>query len=228
MNDTRYPLAKYIDHTILKPDAVANDLKRLCREAKEFGFYSVCVNGCNVAACASELSDSDVLVCGVVGFPLGAMCTDIKLAECKRCLADGAKEIDMVLNVGALKSGQFDVVQREIASLADLCHTDSAKLKVIIETCLLSDDEKRKACELSVLAGADFVKTSTGFSTGGATIDDLKLMRSVVGAEVGVKASGGVKPENIWSMIEAASPGPVRVGASASVAIVTNAVREGL
>ena len=211
-------LAKYIDHTILKADATPDAVDRICEEAKEYGFYSVCVNSCWTARCAEKLSGSDVKLAVVVGFPLGAMAAEAKAAEAGWAVSKGASEIDMVLNVGALKAGDYDLVERDISAVVDACE-EQAVVKVILETCLLTDEEKLKACELSVSAGAGFVKTSTGFSTGGATVEDIKLMRKAVGPDIGVKASGGVRTrEDALKMIEA---GATRLGASAGVAIVT-------
>jgi deoxyribose-phosphate aldolase len=211
-------MAGYIDHTILKPDATAEDVDRICDEALRHQFATVCVNGTWAKRCAEILSASPTKVCCVVGFPLGAVAPEVKAYEARRAIEDGACEIDMVLNVGALKSGDDEFVRRDIAGVADVCHRLGAQLKVILETCLLTDAEKVRACEISKEAGADFVKTSTGFSTGGATVDDVALMRRTVGPIMGVKASGGVRDEEgAKRMIEA---GATRIGASASVAIV--------
>lgn len=211
-------MASYIDHTLLKPDATLAEVDKLCAEAIENRFASVCVNGVHVKRCAEILSGSGVLVCTVVGFPLGATSSEVKVYETRRAIEDGACEVDMVLNVGMLKSGADEFVRRDIAGLADTCHRMGARLKVILETCLLTDAEKVRACELAKLAGADFVKTSTGFSKGGATADDVALMRRTVGPAIGVKASGGVRDaEAARTMIAA---GATRIGASASVAIV--------
>lgn len=211
-------LGATIDHTLLKPDATAAQIDKICDEAMRNRFASVCVNGTWVRRCAEILAGSGVLVCTVVGFPLGASAPEVKAYEARRAIEDGACEVDMVLNVGALKSGQDDFVRRDIAGLAEVCHSLGARLKVILETCLLTDDEKVRACQLSKQAGADFVKTSTGFSSGGATVDDVALMRRTVGPAMGVKASGGVRDqEGARQMIDA---GATRIGASASVAIV--------
>ncbi len=211
-------LAKYIDHTLLKPEATRAEVDKLCDEARRFGFASVCVNGTWVRRCREILQGSDVLVCAVVGFPLGAMVPEAKAFEARRAIEDGASEIDMVLNVGALKSGDHDFVRRDIEGVANTCHGLGARLKVILETALLTDAEKETACRLAQSAGADFVKTSTGFSKGGATAADIALMRRVVGPTMGVKASGGVRDlAGARSMIEA---GATRLGASASVQIV--------
>lgn len=210
-------LAKYIDHTILKADASKDAVKKVCQEAREHGFFSVCVNPYYVSLVKSLLKDSDVKVCSVIGFPLGANTSSIKALEAKQAIADGADEIDMVINVSALKNGDLDTVEADIRQVAEAC-SGKALLKVILETCLLTDAEKVTACELSVKAGADFVKTSTGFSTGGATVADIQLMRRTVGPAIGVKASGGVRDrETALALVEA---GASRIGASASVAIV--------
>jgi deoxyribose-phosphate aldolase len=211
-------LASYIDHTLLKPEATLAEVDKLCAEALANKFASVCVNGSHVARCAEILKGSGVLVCSVIGFPLGAMATEVKVYEARRAIEDGACEIDMVQNVGALKSGANELVERDVAAVADVCHRLGARLKVILETCLLTDDEKVRACELAKRAGADFVKTSTGFSKGGATAHDIALMRRTVGDVLGVKASGGVRDEK--SARELIAAGATRLGASASVAIV--------
>jgi deoxyribose-phosphate aldolase len=214
-------LASYIDHTLLRPDATQAQIDQLCAEARAHCFASVCVNGAWVRRCAEVLSGSGVLVCAVVGFPLGAMATEAKAYEARRAIEDGACEIDMVLAVGALKSGLDDVVQRDIAAVAEVCHRLSARLKVILETGLLEDAEKVRACRLAQAAGADFVKTSTGFAKGGATVADVELMRRTVGPVLGVKASGGVRDQHTAESMIAA--GATRIGASASVAIVRGA-----
>ena len=211
-------IAALIDHTILRADASEEDVRRVCAEARKYIFASVCVNGYWVPLVASELDGSSVKVCSVAGFPLGAMATEAKLAETEIALRAGAHEIDMVINVGALKSGERDSVQREIASIAAACHEGGAILKVILETALLSDELKRIACRLSKDAGADFVKTSTGFSTAGAKEADVALMREAVGSEMGVKASGGIRTlDDLQKMVAA---GATRIGASASVTII--------
>ena len=218
-------LAGAIDHTLLKPEATAAEIDRLCDEARTHRFASVCVNGTWVRRCSEILSGSGVAVCCVVGFPLGAMATEVKVYEARRAIEDGACEIDMVLNVGALKSGDREFVRRDVAAVAETCHKLGAKLKVILETALLSDAEKVAACEASKAAGADFVKTSTGFSKGGATVKDVALMRSVVGPTLGVKASGGIRDtKDAQAMIAA---GATRLGASASVAIVSGGKSSG-
>lgn len=216
-------LAKYIDHTILKADISKDDVVKVCSEAKEYGFFSVCVNPCFVSLVANELKGSDVKVTSVIGFPLGANTSKIKALETKQAIADGANEIDMVINVSALKDGDYEYVENDIRSVVEALE-GKAILKVIIETCLLTDDEKVKACELSKKAGAHFVKTSTGFSTGGATVEDIALMRKTVGPELGVKASGGVRDAaGAKAVIEA---GATRIGASSSVVIVTGGKSE--
>jgi deoxyribose-phosphate aldolase len=210
--------AAYIDHTLLKADATLADIDRICAEALEHRFASVCVHGVHARRCAEILAGSGVAVCCVVGFPLGAMAPEVKAYEARRAIEDGACEIDMVMNVGALKSGDDDFVRRDIAGVADACHRLGAKLKVILETCLLTDQEKVRGCEAAKGAGADFVKTSTGFSSGGATAEDVALMRRTVGPTLGVKASGGVRTaSDLEEMVRA---GATRVGASASVKIV--------
>ena len=206
----------FIDHTLLAADATKEKIEKLCKEALEYHFASVCVNSCWVKLASEILSGSDVAVCTVVGFPLGAMDTESKAYEAEKAVADGADEIDMVINIGYLKSGMTSEVLEDIKAVRKA--TEGKVLKVIIETCLLSDDEKRTACELSAEAGADFVKTSTGFSTGGATEHDVALMRSVVGDKLGVKASGGIRDyKKAKAMIDA---GANRIGASAGIAIV--------
>lgn len=218
-------VASTIDHTLLKPEASSADVDKLCAEALQHRFASVCVNGAWVRRCAEILRGSSVAVCAVVGFPLGAMASEVKAYEARRAIEDGACEIDMVLSVGALKSGDHDFVRRDIAAVAQTCHHLGAKLKVILETALLSDAEKVRACELAKEAGADFVKTSTGFSKGGATVADVALMRKAVGPTLGVKASGGVRDANdAKAMLQA---GATRLGASASVAIVTGGKSSG-
>ncbi len=211
-------LGAAIDHTLLKPDASTAEIDKLCADALQHRFASVCVNGTWVKRCAEILAGSGVLTCTVVGFPLGASAPEVKAYEAQRAIEDGACEVDMVLNIGALKSGDDDYVRRDIAGLAEVCHRLGARLKVIIETCLLTDAEKVRACRLAREAGADFVKTSTGFSKGGATVEDVRLMRETVGPTMGVKASGGVHDSTeARAMIQA---GATRIGASASVAIV--------
>jgi deoxyribose-phosphate aldolase len=214
-------LAHMIDHTILKPDATQDQIAQLCYEAKKHQFASVCVNSSNVKLCAELLKGSGVEVCTVVGFPLGATSTEAKVFEAQQAIRDGATEVDMVINVGALKSRDYELVERDIASIARACHAANAILKVIIEAALLSDEEKVIACQLSKVAGADFVKTSTGFGPGGATAEDVALMRRVVGPGMGIKAAGGIRTfEDAQKMIAA---GATRIGASASVKIIQGA-----
>ena len=211
-------VAAMIDHTLLKPDATRQEIEKLCREAAQFHFATVCVNPAWVSFCAGLLRGSGVGVCSVVGFPLGATTPDVKHYETRRAIFDGAAEIDMVINIGALKSGDLKLVERDIAAVVGPCREAGVTSKVIIEAALLNDDEKIAASTLSKAAGADFVKTSTGFASGGATAADVALMRRVVGAEMGVKAAGGVRDlEGMKAMIAA---GASRVGASAGVKIV--------
>ena len=214
-------LASMIDHTLLKPDATRAQIEELCREAAQFKFATVCVNPTWVATAARLLAGSGVGVCSVVGFPLGATTADVKGYEAQRAMFDGAREIDMVINVGALKSGDLRTVERDIEAVTRPCRACGALSKVIIEAALLTDDEKVTACTLAKAAGADYVKTSTGFASGGATAADVALMRRVVGSEMGVKAAGGVRDlEGMKAMIAA---GASRVGASAGVKIVQQA-----
>ena len=211
-------VAGMIDHTLLKPDATRQDIQKLCREAAEFRFATVCVNPTWVALCASLLRGSGVGVCSVVGFPLGATTPDAKHYETRRVIFDGATEVDMVINIGALKSGDLQVVESDIAAVVGPCREARVISKVIIEVALLTDEQKIAASTLARAAGADFVKTSTGFASGGATAADVALMRRVVGAEMGVKAAGGVRDyEGLKAMVAA---GATRVGASAGVKIV--------
>lgn len=216
------PLAKYIDHTLLKPDANEEQIKTICKEALEYDFASVCVNSCYAGLVSEMLRGSDVKTCCVVGFPLGAMLTAAKAFETRAAIENGAEEIDMVINVGALKSGKYDLVKEDIAAVSAACG-EKAILKVIIETCLLTKEEIVAACEMSKAAGAEFVKTSTGFSTGGATAEDVALMRKTVGAELGVKASGGIR--DLSSTLEMIKAGASRIGASAGVKIIAEAAR---
>ena len=214
-------IAAMIDHTLLKPDATRQNVADLCREAAQFRFATVCVNPTWVADCAKLLQGTGVGVCSVVGFPLGATSSDVKAYETRRVIFDGAREVDMVINVGALKSGQLQIVERDIEAVVGPCHDCGAITKVIIEAALLTDDEKVAACTLAKAAGADYVKTSTGFGPGGATPADVALMRRVVGADMGVKAAGGIRDlEGVQAMIAA---GATRVGASAGVKIVQQA-----
>jgi deoxyribose-phosphate aldolase len=211
-------VATMIDHTLLKPDATRTEIEALCREAAEYRFASVCVNPTWVADCARLLRATPVRVCSVVGFPLGATTPDTKHYETRRAIFDGAQEIDMVINIGALKSGDLRVVERDIEAVAAPCREAGVLSKVIIEAALLTDDEKVTACTLAKAAGADYVKTSTGFGPGGATAADVALMRRVVGEEMGVKAAGGVRDlEGLKAMVAA---GATRIGASAGVRIV--------
>jgi deoxyribose-phosphate aldolase len=211
-------LSHMIDHTLLKPDATQDEIAQLCQEARTHGFASVCINPSYVKRCADLLKGSDVLVCTVVGFPLGATSTESKVFETQKAIRDGATEVDMVINVGALKSRDYELVERDIASVARACHAAGAILKVIIEAALLTDEEKVAASQLAKVAEADFVKTSTGFGPGGATTHDVELMRRVVGPKMGVKAAGGIRTyEDAQRMIAA---GASRIGASASVRIV--------
>jgi deoxyribose-phosphate aldolase len=213
-------LAALIDHTILKPDATAAQVRRLCAEARQYRFHSVCVNPIFVALAHRELAGAGVKTCSVVAFPLGATTTAAKVAETRQALADGADEIDMVIAIGALKAGERDHVRQDIAEVKRAC--GKSVLKVIIETCLLTDEEKVQACLLAKEAGADFVKTSTGFGGGGATAEDVALMRRTVGPTLGVKASGGVSDfAKALAMVRA---GATRIGASAGVAMVTATV----
>ncbi|MDP4143267.1 MAG: deoxyribose-phosphate aldolase [Bacillota bacterium] len=210
-------LARMIDHTILKPEASINDIKNLCREAIEHNFISVCVNPVNVGLASELLKGSKVKVCTVVGFPLGASTISSKVFETEDAIGNGASEIDMVINVGRLKDKDYEFVKKDINAVVEACG-GRALTKVIIETCLLSNEEKITACKIAKEAGADFVKTSTGFSSGGAKVEDIKLMREIVGMEMGVKASGGVRTyEDAKKMIEA---GANRIGASASIDII--------
>ena len=210
-------LAKYIDHTLLKPDATRAQIEKLCDEARQYGFASVCVNPSRIALVAELLKGTDVTPCCVVGFPLGAIPSESKAAEAAVAVRNGAGEVDMVINIGAAKDGDWALVEADIAAVKAAC--GAAKLKVIIETCLLTDEEKVSACRAAMAAKADFVKTSTGFSKGGATVHDVALMRSTVGPDMGVKASGGIHNRaEAMAMIEA---GASRIGASSGIAIVT-------
>jgi deoxyribose-phosphate aldolase len=214
-------LAGIIDHTLLKPDASRNEIETLCEEAAQFGFATVCVNPVWVAFCSAQLRDTNVRVCAVVGFPLGAATPDVKNYETRRAIFDGAREIDMVINVGALKSGDLRAVERDIEAVTAPCRECGALSKVIIEAALLTDDEKITACTLAKAAAADYVKTSTGFGPSGATVADVALMRRAVGDGMGVKAAGGIRDlESLEAMVAA---GASRVGASASVKIIREA-----
>ncbi|NNF53075.1 MAG: deoxyribose-phosphate aldolase [Acidimicrobiales bacterium] len=211
-------LAKYIDHTALKPETTADDIDQLCQEAEQYQFASVCVNPTWVKRAATKLRGSNVKVCSVIGFPLGASTSEVKALEARRAIRDGAREVDMVINVGALKSGDHQTVLVDIAKVVDSAHEAGAIVKVILETSLLTDAEKVVASSLAKKAKADFVKTSTGFGGGGATVYDVALMRETVGPDMGVKASGGVRTKSdVEDMIAA---GATRIGASAGVQIV--------
>ncbi|RSJ94590.1 deoxyribose-phosphate aldolase [Streptococcus cristatus] len=216
-------LNKYIDHTLLKPDASQEQIETLIEEAKKYDFASVCVNPTWVSLAAQALKATDVKVCTVIGFPLGANTPELKAFETSDAIQNGANEIDMVINIGALKSRNFDLVERDIRAVVEAAK--GTLVKVIIETCLLTDDEKVKACQIAQKAGADFVKTSTGFSTGGATFADVALMRKTVGPDMGVKASGGARSyEDALAFIKA---GATRIGASSGVAIMEGDVANG-
>jgi deoxyribose-phosphate aldolase len=211
-------IAAMIDHTILKPEATRNDVIKVCREARQYNFASVCVNPYWVSLVKSELAGSPVLVCTVVGFPLGATSTEAKVCETENALRHGAQEIDMVINVGALRSGDTEAVRKDVAGVVEAAHRGRAIVKVILETALLDDTQKTVACQICKAAGADFVKTSTGFSTAGATAHDISLMRAAVGPGMGVKASGGIR--TLQDLQTMAAAGATRIGASASVKIV--------
>lgn len=214
---------RYIDHTLLKPESTQEQIDHLIAEAKRHNFASVCVNPTWVSYSAKQLADSDVNVCTVVGFPLGANTSAVKAFEAKDAIANGADEVDMVINIGRLKSGQYQEVQDDIKAVVDA--SGDKLVKVIIETCLLTKEEKIKACQLSVAAGADYVKTSTGFSTGGATVADVSLMRQTVGSNIGVKASGGARSlKDALAFVEA---GATRIGTSSGVVIVNGEVADG-
>lgn len=218
-SDVPMDLARYIDHTLLKPEASAEAIDELCAEAREYQFASVCINPTWVKRAADNLRGTNVVTCTVIGFPLGASTTAIKAMEARRALREGAREVDMVLNVGALKSGEYDQVREDIAKVAEAAHEVGGLCKVILETALLTDEEKVVASSLAKDAKADFVKTSTGFGSGGATVYDVALMRETVGPDMGVKASGGVRTlEDVEDMIAA---GASRIGASAGVQIVS-------
>ncbi|RDX02355.1 deoxyribose-phosphate aldolase [Listeria kieliensis] len=210
-------IAKMIDHTALKPETTKAQIEKLTEEAKTYQFASVCVNPIWVKFASSQLANSSVDTCTVIGFPLGANTSSMKAFETKDAILNGATEVDMVINIGALKEGNDTLVEEDIKAVVEAA--DGTLVKVIIETCLLTDEEKVRACKLAVKAGADFVKTSTGFSSGGATVHDIKLMRETVGPDIGVKASGGIRTkEDVLKMIDA---GATRIGASAGVAIVS-------
>jgi deoxyribose-phosphate aldolase len=217
--DVPKPLASYIDHTLLRPDASPADIDELCDEAVEYGFAAVCINPAWVARAKRRMRGAGVTVASVVGFPLGANTPEIKAMEARRALRDGAREIDMVINIGALKGGEHDLVRRDIAGVSDACREVGALNKVIIEAAYLTDEEKVIACRLAVVGRADYVKTSTGFGPGGATVFDVALMREVVGEKMGVKAAGGIHTaDEVREMITA---GATRIGASAGVRIVS-------
>jgi deoxyribose-phosphate aldolase len=221
VSDNRSRIASLIDHTILKPEASRDDVIRVCGEARQYGFAGVCVNSHWVPLVSEQLKGSPVKVCSVAGFPLGAASTDAKVAETAAAVRDGAQEIDMVINVGALRSGDLKTVESDIRRVVEAAHKGGAAVKVILETALLTDAQKETACDLSRSAGADFVKTSTGFGPGGATAKDVALMRARVGQSMGVKAAGGIRTlEDLNAMVEA---GANRVGASASIKIVESA-----
>ncbi len=224
MELTPEELARYIDHTLLKPEATSEQIKQVCREALQYHFASVCVNPSYVELVARELSGSDVKTCSVVGFPLGATLPEVKAFETRKAIELGAQEIDMVINIGALKSGDEELVGKDIEAVVEVAHERDALVKVIIEAALLTDEEKVRACLIAKRAGADYVKTSTGFGPGGATVEDVKLMRATVGPSMGVKAAGGIRTlEKALAMIEA---GATRIGASAGVKIVQEALKE--
>jgi len=211
-------IANKIDHTLLKAETTKEQVIKLCAEAMEYGFYSVCINSEWVKEASRQLEGSEVKVCTVIGFPLGATTTETKVFETKNAIENGAREVDMVINIGQLKDKNEECVEKDVRAVVNAAK-DKALVKVIIENCLLTEEEKVRACELAVKAGADYVKTSTGFSTGGATVEDIRLMRETVGPDVGVKASGGVRDkETALAMIEA---GATRIGASSSIKIAT-------
>jgi deoxyribose-phosphate aldolase len=216
---TKEQLAKLIDHTLLKPDATKDDIKRLCEEAKKYGFWSVCVNPAYVSLATEILAETDVKVCSVVGFPLGANAPEVKALEAERAVSDGASEIDMVINIGALKSRDYELVKEDIRKVVESAKARrDTVVKVIIETGLLTEDEKVLACRLVKESGADFVKTSTGLNAPGATVHDVTLMRSVVGSDFGVKASGGIRTyRDAAKLVEA---GANRIGTSSGIAII--------
>ena len=216
--EEKHSLAAVIDHTLLKPEATASEIDRLCQEALSYSFASVCVNPFWVPRVSAFLKGSPVKVCTVIGFPLGANTTTIKTEEAAQACAQGAEEIDMVLNVGALRSGEYQWAQQDVFEVAQVVRSNGGLLKVILETCLLTDDEKTRACCVAIEAGADFVKTSTGFSKGGATVEDVRLLRSAAGPNIGVKASGGIRDlVTLRAMLDA---GANRIGASAGVNIL--------
>ncbi len=214
-------IAGVIDHTILKPEATSAQIRQLCEEALHFGFASACMNPFYVPLAAELIRGSAVKVCTVAGFPLGATTTDAKVFEAQEAIQHGAQEIDMVMNVGALKSGDDEAVEEDIRRVTDACHRGKAICKVILENCLLTREEKIRACQIAMRAGADYVKTSTGFNSGGATVEDVELMRTTVGPKMGVKASGGIRSyEDVLKMVAA---GATRIGTSSGVKIVEQA-----
>jgi len=218
-------VAALIDHTLLKPTAAEAQIEALCQEAMQYNFASVCINPTHVKLASQLLRDSAVKTCTVIGFPLGANTTQVKVFETEETIKDGAEEVDMVINIGALKQGNDDLVEQDIAAVVEAAHREGAHCKVIIETCFLSDEEKARACRLAQKAGADFVKTSTGFGGGGATVEDVALMRQTVGPAMGVKASGGVKDfADAKAMVAA---GATRLGVSAGVQIAQEAMAKG-
>lgn len=210
-------ISTYIDHTMLKADATTAQIEKLCSEAKQYQFASVCVNPCHVALCSKLLNGSGVNVCTVIGFPLGASTSETKAFETTDAIAKGANEVDMVINIGALKDGNYALVENDIKAVVNAAK-GKALVKVIIETCLLTHDEKVKACELVKSAGSDYVKTSTGFSTAGATKEDIELMKSVVGTSMGIKAAGGIR--SFAAATEMINAGATRIGASASIKMI--------
>lgn len=222
MPDFDAAIAALIDHTLLKPEATAADIQKLCAEARHYQFASACVNPCWVSFAAAELAGSGVKVCTVAGFPLGASSTDVKSFEAGVTLRDGAREIDMVLNIGYLRGGNYDAVREDIAAVVETAHVGGAIVKVILETALLTAEDKLAACRLAREAGADFVKTSTGFAISGATVADVALMRRAVGPDMGVKASGGIR--TLFDLKKMVAAGATRVGASASVRIMAATV----
>ncbi len=214
-------IARLIDHTLLKPEATPSDIRRICEEALKFGFASVCINPVNVAQAADALRRSQVRVCTVAGFPVGATLPQVKVYEAEQAMRLGASEIDMVINIGALKSGRDNVVEDDIRGVVDACHRGGAICKVILECAILTNDEKMRACNAAKNASAEFVKTSTGFGPGGATVEDVRLMRSTVGPTLGIKAAGGIRTfDDLKRMVEA---GATRIGASASLKIIEEA-----
>lgn len=209
--------AEIIDYALLRPDATKSEIERICSEALDYQFHAVCINPCWVSMTAEILTGSGTAVCSVIGFPLGATCYRVKALEAERVIADGATEVDMVINIGALKSGDLDLVENDIASVRHAC-PKGITLKTIIETCLLTYDEKNLACEIAQRAGADFVKTSTGMNGGGATVEDVRLIRNAVSRRIGVKAAGGIR--TLDDVIRMCNAGAARVGTSSAVSIV--------